>query len=202
MEMQSCHGCGDSASSGIYDSILLQQSDNDATGSGDLLRAPDHQVYCRLKIKALLSNPDPQFANGKKRFSRVLKDTSCRVISVGILATPSKVMRNSFRISEPQQPLFHRHGWAEGPCETHKSLSEIRLGCSHVLANGFSCRRIYFARIGGARFLVNKRRDAYKWVRCGVAGYDWRRCSCRFFVMARPERHHSWISLAQHDIHA
>jgi hypothetical protein len=39
--------------------------------------------------------------------------------------TPSKDARNSFKISEPQQCVFHSHGWAAGPCETHNPVNAL-----------------------------------------------------------------------------
>jgi hypothetical protein len=36
--------------------------------------------------------------------------------------TPSKDMCKSFRIHDRQEPVFHSHGWAEGPSETRKTF--------------------------------------------------------------------------------
>jgi hypothetical protein len=46
----------------------------------------------------------------------------------GWAVTPSKVMRNAFRISEPQQPLFHPHGGPKGHLnsETRCATSPLR----------------------------------------------------------------------------
>jgi hypothetical protein len=43
--------------------------------------------------------------------------------------TPSKDARNSFGISKPQQRVFHSHGWAAGPCETHNPNDLFRCRC-------------------------------------------------------------------------
>jgi hypothetical protein len=36
------------------------------------------------------------------------------------METPSKDAPNLFRITEPQQRVFHSHGWAAGPCELRR----------------------------------------------------------------------------------
>ena len=37
------------------------------------------------------------------------------ISGVNSASTPSKDARNSFRVSEPQQRVFHSHGWARRP---------------------------------------------------------------------------------------
>src|SRR5580693_4846801 len=53
------------------------------------------------------------------------------------IETPSKDAPNSFRISEPQQRVFHSHGWAAGQSELHR---KSRVTCleSMDLRNGLS----------------------------------------------------------------
>jgi hypothetical protein len=51
--------------------------------------------------------------------------------------TPSKDAPKSFRTTEPQQRVFHPHGWAAGPCELRR---KSRVTCleSMNLSNGLS----------------------------------------------------------------
>src|SRR6267378_4323637 len=61
------------------------------------------------------------------QITRSLHSRACQIhrwIGSSVVAnvTPSKVASNLFRISEPQQRVFHSHGWAAGPCETQNAV--------------------------------------------------------------------------------
>ena len=51
---------------GKHDGIFLQQANGDAARTSELLRSDCHQIYCRLEIKPLLSNPVLHLYNAKK----------------------------------------------------------------------------------------------------------------------------------------
>jgi hypothetical protein len=59
---------------------LLQHSDRQPTASGYFPRAADNQIYRRLQIKALFSNPALDFYDGNQRFSRVFENTTFDVL--------------------------------------------------------------------------------------------------------------------------
>ena len=77
---------GDSYSSWVHYSTLLQHSDRQPTASGYFPGAADNQVYRRLQVKPLLSNPALEFYEGNQRFSRVFENTTFEVFLAGTFA--------------------------------------------------------------------------------------------------------------------